>query len=334
MPFNIWRTIAFIMGWLVLITIFHQQLNVESGDRKTVYIGYMPVVTNLAAPLIDYATVEGEGIRFKSLKFSSFAEMAEALRHNEIQAGFMIAPLSIVLRQQAEDIKVVYIGNRHESTLVTRKDLKVKSLADLKGKTLAVPMRYSGHNLSILHLLEEKGLQGDVKIVEMNPPDMASALISGSLDAYYVGEPFAAQTLRSGDASLLYYVEDVWPGFICNVMVVKQSLIDEDRGVVQQLVSAAVRSGKWADENIDDAIKVAAQYWNQSEDLIRYVFTQPKNRIVFDQYTPKQDEMLFMADLMLKYDLVESDDIEGLVDDSFAKAVSLENIEGIHSILK
>jgi NitT/TauT family transport system substrate-binding protein len=333
MPFSLWRTTAFIIGWLLLITFFHQNLNKESGERKTVYIGYMPVITNLAAPLLDYATRDGDGIRFKSLKFSSFAEMAEALRHDEIQAGFMIAPLSIVLRQQDEDIKVVYIGNRHESTLVTRKDLQVKTLADLRGKTIAVPMRYSGHNLSILHLLEQQGLQGDVKIVEMNPPDMASALISGSLDAYYVGEPFAAQTLKSGDATLLYHVEDVWPGFICNVMVVKKSLIDQDKQVVEQLVSSAVRSGKWASNNMDNAIRVAAKYWNQKEELIRYVFTQPINRIIFNQYTPKQNEMLYMADLMLKYNLVENNDIKGLVDDSFAKAVNLDHIKGIKSIL-
>lgn len=333
MPFNVWRVIAFILAWLVFISFLHQTLNSESGDRKTIYIGYMPVVTNLAAPLLDYATQEGSGIRFKALKFSSFAEMAEALRHNEIQAALMIAPLSIVLKQQGEDIKVVYIGNRHESSLVTRKDLNIKTLKDLKGKTIAVPMRYSGHNLSILYLLEQQGLSDDIKIVEMNPPDMASALVSGSLDAYYVGEPFAAQTLKSGDANLLHYVEDVWPNFICNLMVVKQDLIEKDAATVEQLVSAAARSGFWAEQNMDDAINVAARYWNQSKDLVRYALTQPKKRIVFNQYIPKQEEMLYLADLMLKYDLIEDNNIGTLVDDRFAKSVKPDNIKDINSIL-
>ncbi|MFK5894842.1 MAG: ABC transporter substrate-binding protein [Pseudomonadota bacterium] len=333
MPFNIWRSFSFIIGWLIFISFLHQYLNFERGDRKTIYIGYMPVVTNLAAPLLDYATLKGNGIRFKSLKFSSFAEMAEALRHNEIQAALMIAPLSIVLKQQGEDIKVVYIGNRHESSLVTRKELNIKTLKDLTGKTIAVPMRYSGHNLSILHLLEEQGLLGDIKIVEMNPPDMASALISGSLDAYYVGEPFAAQTLRSGDANLLHHVEDVWPGFICNLMVVKQDFIDQDSDAVKKLVSSAIRSGLWADQNMDDTISLASRYWNQSKDLVNYALTQPKKRIVFDQYIPKQSEMLYMAELMLKYDLIENTKIDKLVDDHFARTANLEQITDIYSIL-
>ena len=165
-----------VVAWLVVISVLHFRLNAEHGDRQTVAMGYMPVITNLAAPLLDYATLEGGGIRFKAVKFASFAEMAEALRNGEIQAAFIIAPLSIVLKHQGEDIRIVYIGNRHESTLVARKELNARSIEDLSGRTVAVPMRYSGHHLLMLKVLAEKGLSGEVRLVEMNPPDMAAAL--------------------------------------------------------------------------------------------------------------------------------------------------------------
>ena len=58
-----------------------------------------------------------------------------------------------------------------------------------------------------LQLAKHYKLENEIKIVEMNPPDMASALSAGSLDAYYGGEPCPAMTLRSGDASLLTYAE-------------------------------------------------------------------------------------------------------------------------------
>ena len=195
------RLAVIAIFWFVLISTAHYELNMEKQDRKQITMGYMPVVTNLASPILDYVSRGGDGLRFKALKFSSFAEMAESLRNGQIDAAFIIAPLAIELRQQGEDVKVVYIGNRHESTLVGRKDLNINSLEDLVGKTVAVPMRYSGHNLSILQLIEENGLQGRINVVEMNPPDMAAALSTGSLDAYYVGEPFAASTLISGEAS-------------------------------------------------------------------------------------------------------------------------------------
>lgn len=328
-----WRIAAIAIIWLVIISFLHYRLNIETENRKIVKMGYMPVITNLAAPLLDYATRNSKGIRFDAIKFSSFADMGEALRSGQIKAAFIIAPLSIVLRQQGEDIKVVYIGNRHESTLVVRKDLDVKRLSDLVGKTLAVPMRYSGHNLSIMRMMEKKGLGGKINVVEMNPPDMAAALSSDSLDAYYVGEPFAAQTLKSNDSKLVWHVEDVWENFICNLVIVNNSFIKNDPEVVRMLVQGAARSGLWAEKHPLEAAQIASEYWNQTIDLVEYTFTVPKNRFVFDRFIPKTGEMQFMADEMLKFGLIENNDITGLVDDHFAKEANLKSITDFDSIL-
>ncbi|MCK4708774.1 MAG: ABC transporter substrate-binding protein [Gammaproteobacteria bacterium] len=327
------RVAIIALLWLLLISLMHHHLNAEESGRKQITMGYMPVITNLASPILDYATKEGDGLRFKALKFSSFAEMAESLRNGQIDAAFIIAPLAVELRQQGEDVKVVYIGNRHESTLVAKKSLNASSLEDLAGKTIAVPMRYSGHNLSLLQQLEEKNLQGKINIVEMNPPDMASALSTGALDAYFVGEPFAAQTLQAGESDLIYHVEDVWKGFICNLTVVRQSLIESDRQAVQHLVESAARSGIWAKQNLAEASAVASKYWNQKPELIEYALNTPDNRIVFDSFKPVQQEMQAIADLMHKYGLSDNTDISGLVDDRFAKAVNIENISDLRSII-
>lgn len=328
-----WRICFLGMGWLIIISSLHWWLNFDHGKRRVVKIGYMPVITNLAAPILDHATVNGDGIRFNSIKFSSFAEMAEALRNEKIQVAFMIAPLSIVLRQQGEDVKIIYIGNRHESTLVVRKDLNVNKVSDLAGRTVAIPMRYSGHNISIMQLMEENSLVGQVKVVEMNPPDMASALTAGSLDAYYVGEPFAAQTLKSGDAKVLRYVKDVWPNFICNLALVRSDFIENNFDIVKMLVQSAARSGIWAEENCKEAAKIASRYWNQPVELIEFALTTPENRIAYDQFVPREEEIQHLADLMVHFDLLKSNDISGLVDDRFAKAADLCGVSDLASIL-
>ncbi len=253
-----WRVAVGALAWLVLVSWLHFRLNYEHGHRRVIRMGYMPVITNLAAPLLDYASKDGSGIRFEALKFSSFAEMGESLRNGHIQAAFIIAPLSIVLHQQGADVKIIYIGNRHESTLVYRKDLQVKTFADLAGKSIAVPMRYSGHNIATRQLAEKFGLTGsELNIVEMNPPDMAAALATGSLDAYFVGEPFAAKTILPGESKVLYYVRQIWPGFICNLLIVKQEFIHKYPDDVKGLVQAAARSGFWARNNPQEAARIA-----------------------------------------------------------------------------
>ncbi|NJM12459.1 MAG: hypothetical protein HC889_11790 [Synechococcaceae cyanobacterium SM1_2_3] len=113
-----WRIFAISLGWLIFISILHYNFSVERETRRVVRLGYMPVISNLAAPLLDYVSRNQGKVRFEAVKFSSFAELGNALRNDQIDAAFMIAPLSIVLRQQGEEVKVVFIGNRHESTLV------------------------------------------------------------------------------------------------------------------------------------------------------------------------------------------------------------------------
>lgn len=329
-----WLITLIALSWLILISWLHWHLNFEQIDRKVIRMGYMPVVTNLSAPLLDYASSQGNGLRFEALKFSSFAEIGEAIRNGSIQAAFIIAPLAIVLHQQGAGVRIVYIGNRHESTLVYRKDLDVKSFADLAGKTIAVPMRFSGHNIAARRLAEKFGLTGNnLNIVEMNPPDMASALATGAIDAYFVGEPFAAKATQAGEAKVLHYVEQIWEGFICNLMVVRQDLIDDHPEWVKLLVQGAARAGYWARSHPGEAAEIASKYWNQPADFVEYMLTTPRDRIVYDRFTPKEDEIQFLADEMRRFKLLENTNISGLVEDRFAREADLDGITDLKSVL-
>jgi NitT/TauT family transport system substrate-binding protein len=328
-----WRLGVIALAWWSFIGIAHLSLNVEPGERDLLRMGYMPVVSNLACPLLDHATREGRGLRLEAVKFSSFAEMGEALRQGAIQAGFIIAPLSVVLRQQGEDVKVVYIGNRHESTLVVRQDLNIRSFVELRGKTVAVPMRFSGHYLCVQQLAERFGLRGNIRLVEMNPPDMASALAVGALDAYFVGEPFAAQAVTKGHAKVLHYVEEVWPLFICNLLVVRGDVITRHPEWVQELVQGAARSGLWASGHVDEAARIACSYWNQPAELARYALMTPKDRIVYNRFLPQEEELRALAQKMVRYGLIEDSNIAGLIDDSFAKRANIQDVTDFDSIL-
>jgi NitT/TauT family transport system substrate-binding protein len=314
---------------------YYYQLHQEKGvsSTKTVKMGYMPVVTNLASPLLDYASKDRKDVQFKAMKFASFAEMGESLRNGKIDVAFIIAPLSIALKQQGEDIKIIYIGNRHESTMVARKGLNIKTLSDLAGHTIAVPIRFSGHNITLRKLLKKQGLEEKVKVVEMNPPDMPIGLASKALDAYFVGEPFPSKTMVSGESERMYYAEELDPNFICNLMIVRNDFIKKDPTTVKMLVQGAVRSGMWAKNHLDKAAQIASEYWGAPLPVVNHAFNTPPNRVLFDRYLPKQEEMQAMADDMVSLSLIKSNNIAGLVDDEFAKNVDFNNIsDDIHTI--
>ena len=308
-------------SWLLLVTVSHMLLNKECGFRNRVIMGYMPVVSNLAAPLVDFAT-KGEDLYFEAMKFSSFSEMGEAFRSGHIQAAFIIAPLALMLFDQGVPLKIVYIGNRHESTMVVRASAKCDAASDLIGKTIAVPLRYSGHYLALKRYLREHGLMpSDVRIIEVPPPEMPVALAASEIDGYFVGEPFASKALETGIGKRFLDVESIWPGFICNVLIVRQELIQAHPEWVKKLVETAIMSGLWAQDHVEEAIGILSSYWGQEPQLLQYTFSNPPNRFRFDLYTPKAEELDEIIHGMRVEGFVKDKlDGQALVEDRFAGA--------------
>jgi NitT/TauT family transport system substrate-binding protein len=296
-------------------------------------MGYMPVIANLAAPIVDAASKDGP-VHFEAVKFGSFADMAEAFRSGHIQVAFILAPLAIALYQQGEPLRVVYIGNRHESTLVVKGDYSGKNLQAMAGKTIAVPIRFSGHHLAIKKFLREQGMdETALRLVEIPPPDMPQALASGSIDGYFVGEPFACKSLQNGVGTRLLDVEEIWPGFICNLMIVQEALIHSQPRIVQSLVTAAARSGIWVQNHVTEAAELVSGYWGQDPGLFRYAFSHPSGRFRFDLYVPVQDELDQMAQEMLQAGLIaDRIDVSGIIEDRFAKAVEAHPITSLKDV--
>ena len=227
--------------------------------------------------------------------------MAEAIKTGALDATFMILPLAMKLREQGVPVKIAYLGHRDGSTLIVRKDFPGSDLRALKGKRLAIPMRYSNQNLVIHKLMEDLGMApGDIEFVELPPPDMPVALASHAIDAYFVGEPHAARAELDGSGRVLHHDKDIWPNFISCGLVVTEKLIAEKPQLVRELVRGIAGSGTWIEGHREAAARIAAPYFRQKEELLRYVLTVPKDRVRYGQLTPEDAELQRIHDLGLK----------------------------------
>lgn len=220
------------------------------------------------------------------MRFSGFPEIKESIVSGHLQATFMLAPLAMVLRQQGVPIKIVYLGHRDGTAMMVQKDSDVYSIRDLKGKIVAVPNRFSNQFLIFFKALRDNGMSvRDVRIIEMAPPDMPAALYAKSVDAITSGEPFMAQTQMEDYGRVLYQAKDIWPNFISCVLVIREDLISSQPEWVQRMVDGIARSGKWLEDGMDNrmaaAENVAAHYYNQNPQLLRYVLSTPPDRVTY-----------------------------------------------------
>ena len=279
----------------------------KNGEvRETLTVGFLPVTCHLTCPVTDFATRTSSTTRFLSQRFTDFPTIVESMKGDRLEASFMIAPLAMKLREQGMPVKILYLGHRDGSTVMVRKDLPAKSLRDLRGKIFAIPSKYSNQYLVIRKLMEDQQVRMDeIRFVEMPPPDMPGALAAKAIDAYFVGEPFPAKAEMDGSGRVLYYAKDIWPHFISCVLVANEKLIRDRPEVVRDLVRGIAESGEWADRHRLSAAKVASPYFRQDEALVRFVLTQPPDRVSYRMLTPTDEDLEKIMDMGLKAGILE-----------------------------
>jgi NitT/TauT family transport system substrate-binding protein len=203
-----------------------------------------------------------------------------------LQATFILAPLAMALREQGVPIKIVYLGHRDGTAMMVHKDSSIHRIEDLRGKTIAVPNRFSNQRLIVFKALKERGLSiDDVTLYELPPPDMPATLPVKGVDAIIVGEPLPAQTEMDGYGRVLFLTKDVWPEFISCVLAVNENVIRTQRPEVQRLVDGIARSGKWLDQKMEHRMAAAdfagRLYYHQNPDLLRFVLSKPPDRVKY-----------------------------------------------------
>src|SRR3954470_2073672 len=120
----------------------------------------------------------GEGM-FEPVRFNEFGSIQDALLSDNLQASFILAPLAMALRERGAPIRIVYLGHRDGTAMMVHKDSDIRTIRDLKGKTIAFPSKFSNQYLILFKALDERGLSiDDVNVVEMPPPNMPAALAS------------------------------------------------------------------------------------------------------------------------------------------------------------
>jgi len=272
--------------------------------------------------------MKGEGI-YEPVRFSGFPEIKESIVSGHLPATFMLAPLAMKLREQGVPIKIVYLGHRDGTAMMVHKDSEIHTIKDLKGKTIAVPNRYSNQYLIIFKALRDNGMSiSDVKILEMPPPDMPAALYSRAVDAITSGEPFMAQTQLENYGRVLYQAKDIWPHFISCVLVVHENAIKEHPDWVQRLVDGIASSGKWLDVGMDHRMEaaeaVSKQYYNQNPRLLQYVLSTPPDRVTYDNLSLARADFEQIEALAVEAGILS----KGITFDEYADASFSQHTQG------
>jgi sulfonate transport system substrate-binding protein len=179
----------------------------QAQDRKVVRIGYQKYGT--LTLLKGRGTLERrlapQGVTVQWTEFPAGPQLLEGLNVGSIDFGTVGEAPPIFA--QAAGAALVYVGNEppspHSEAIIIPKDSKLKSVAELKGKRVALNKGSNVHYL-LLRALEQAGVAyKDIQPVYLPPADARAAFERGSVDAWVIWDPFFAAAQKQLGARVL-----------------------------------------------------------------------------------------------------------------------------------
>jgi NitT/TauT family transport system substrate-binding protein len=289
-----------------------------ANGKVKLKIGHLPITDHLlimAASLEKFKSVEIEPVRF-----SSWPDIAEALKAGAIDGGFLLTPIGLKLRQKGVPLNVVLLGHRNGSVITVKTGDEITKIEDLKDRKIAIPSPFSTHNIVLRKLLTERGINPDTEttLIDMAPPEMPVALATGRIDGYIVAEPFGAQAEFQKVGKVLILSRDIWKDHICCVLNIREEVISKYPEAVKEIVDGMQRTAVSIKQNPATSAKESVKYLGQRPEIIEYVLTKPAGRLTFNNLSPEFADFNATQELMIKFGLTkESVDIHEYLDNRF-----------------
>jgi NitT/TauT family transport system substrate-binding protein len=237
-------------------------------DRPVLKIGYLPI-THATALVMAHQERNGAFANFdmEVVRFGSWPELTEALFAGRIDGAVMLFELALAGRQRGIPLQAVALGHRDGNVMVVRPE--VTAVADLSGRRVAIPSRFSVHHILLYKALLNAGLSmGDVELVEMAPPDMMAALARDEIAAYLVAEPFGAVAEVQGVGKVLHPSQEIWENSTCCVLALREEVLRDNPEAATELTVALLAAGEAAKRDPGKAAAVSSQYFGHAENIL------------------------------------------------------------------
>lgn len=190
--------------------------------------------------------------------FDGYLDSINALTAGQLDANTQTLndTISSVAAGADQVIVLVNDNSRGNDKIVVSEG--INSIADLKGKTVAVEEGTVDHFLLLLGLQKAGMSQADIQIQPLETGAAAAAFVAGRVDAVGVFAPFTTTALERPGSKELFSSED-FPGAIPDHLVVSRELVNERPQDVQALVNTWFDTLDFIRANQEKAYAIMAQ---------------------------------------------------------------------------
>jgi sulfonate transport system substrate-binding protein len=202
--------------------------------------------------------------KIKFARFDYGPPLVQATASGDIDLGSVgdVPPITGAAKQFGFKIVAVQRGSdetKAPENIIVSKDSPIQTLADLKGKRIAVPQGSSAHGLALLALKSVGLTPKDVEFVYLSPAAGGTAFNTGKVDAWSIWNPQSALAVKDGARIVAKGVPPI--DQVNNYYVASEKSLNDPvrRAALADVLTRVAREFNWAQQNPDQYAKALAK---------------------------------------------------------------------------
>ena len=218
------------------------------------YASYNPVSLVLKDKGLMEAEFAKDNIAIEWVQSAGSNKSLEYLQANTVDFGSAAGAAALMARIGGAPVKAIYVFSRPEWTaLVVPANSTLQSVADLKGKKVAVTKGTDPH-VFLLRAMSDAGLtEKDVTLVPLQHADGRAAMEKGEVDAWAGLDPLMAQSELNAHSRLLF--RDPYLNTY-GTLDVRDDFMAAHADLIQRVLKVYDQARVWAVQN-PDALRAA-----------------------------------------------------------------------------
>jgi sulfonate transport system substrate-binding protein len=264
------------LPWLVSLTLVAAVPACRKSERpETIRLDfayYNPVSLLLKEKRFLEEDLARDGIKVEWVQSLGSNKALEFLSARSIDFGSTAGAAALLARANGNPVKAIYVYSKPEWTaLVATRDTGLRSVADLKGKRIAVTRGTDPH-IFLLRALDDAGLtEKDVEIVPLQHPDGKIALERGDVAAWSGLDPMMA-TSELEQGSRLFFRKPDWNTY--GVLDVREDFAARHPRYVERVLAAYEKARRYALDHPDELRAILARDAKLSDPVARAVLAR------------------------------------------------------------
>ncbi len=323
-------TSAIVAGCVSLFTL----AGPLKAEPVKIHLGY-GIIPGVISPLLfqktDILKHYGKTYTVDSTYIRATSIALQGMASGDVDVSYLsFTALANAIINGGIDMKVIadvssWSSHGHQGPeMVVKSDSGINSIADLKGKILAITAKGTGFHYALLANLRKAGLKpNDYTIVEVRIPAMDAALREGRVNLITTVPPFLYVTEKKGGVKRLFKPEDAMGDVQALVLVARTPFLKQHPDVMKDFMEDYLIALRWFldPKNHEEAVKITAAFTKRPAKIYEgFAFTK-KDFYRNPTATPNIEALQKNIDLMQDLGVIKQKvDVKPYVDLSYLNA--------------